>query len=232
MDGRARPLGRARPSATPKRENRMNTTQQNPNAADTPGGRFVLDRDAKREVILQQAAEVFADQGFRNADVQVIADRAQVGKGTVYRYFGSKEDLFWATSLSILEQLRVFLVEAMEDRQTPVEKLRASALAYAGFFELHPKYLEVFVQDRAEFRGTVPDTHKQHHEAMISYFGEILRQGIEAGQFRPVDVRKTIYSLGSVLFGTVVFGCYHSDEFALADMAEFAVDNFLTGIRC
>ena len=45
----------------------------------------------KRLAILEQAIHTFAEQGFRDADVQLIADRAGVGKGTVYRYFGNKK---------------------------------------------------------------------------------------------------------------------------------------------
>lgn len=194
-------------------------------------GKFVLDPEAKREVILQQAIEVFADQGFRNADVQVIADRAGVGKGTVYRYFGSKEDLFWATSLWIIGRLRQYLTDAMLDKDEPIQKLRAAAIAYARFYEIHPKYLEVFVQDRAEFRGTVPESHLEEHESMIAYFSQILQQAIEAGQLRPVDVRKTIFALGSMLFGTVTFGCHYCKEYSMIQMAEFAIDNFLDGFR-
>lgn len=199
--------------------------------SSAPGGKFVLDPEAKREVILQHAAEVFADQGFRNTDVQVIADRAGVGKGTVYRYFGNKEDLFWSTSLWILTQLQQSLMDAMQGIDAPDQRLRASALAYARFFEANPKWLELLVQDRAEFRGTAPPTHQEHQESMVSYFGEVLRQGIDAGLFRPVEVRKTVYSLGAAVFGTVVFGCYYGKEFGLVEMARCAVDNFLAGIR-
>ena len=62
-------------------------------------------QQAKRDHVLEHAIEVFAAQGFRRADVQVIADNAAVGKGTVYRYFGSKEDLFWAATYRVLEHL-------------------------------------------------------------------------------------------------------------------------------
>ena len=50
----------------------------------------------RREQILDAAAEVFAQHGYRNTDVQFVADALQVGKGTVYRYFPSKEALFLA----------------------------------------------------------------------------------------------------------------------------------------
>jgi len=50
----------------------------------------------RQEQILDAAALVFAKHGFRNTDVQYVADALQVGKGTIYRYFPSKEALFLA----------------------------------------------------------------------------------------------------------------------------------------
>src|SRR4030042_1289073 len=132
----------------------------------------------KHRAILDQAIRTFAEVGYRGTDVQVIADRAGVGKGTVYRYFGSKEDLFWATTFEVLERLERHMAAAMARVQGALKKLKAACLAYAAFFEVNPQYLEVFVQDRAEFRGDAPDSHKQHHERMIAEFTEILRQAI------------------------------------------------------
>ena len=51
----------------------------------------------RRGEILDQAAETFAAHGVARTDVQWIADAVKVSKGTIYRYFPSKEELFVAT---------------------------------------------------------------------------------------------------------------------------------------
>src|SRR4030042_2121028 len=101
----------------------------------------------KHRAILDQAIRTFAEVGFRGADVQVIADRAGVGKGTVYRYFGNKEDLFWATTFEVLERLDRHMLQAMEGIEGAAEKIRAACVAHGAFFEANPQHLEVFVQD-------------------------------------------------------------------------------------
>lgn len=53
-------------------------------------------RDLKARAIVEAAALVFAERGFRSARMADIAERAKIGKGTVYEYFRSKEDLFLA----------------------------------------------------------------------------------------------------------------------------------------
>jgi len=53
-------------------------------------------RGNKKEQIIEAAARVFARSGYSNAVVADIAIQANIGKGTVYEYFNSKEDLFFA----------------------------------------------------------------------------------------------------------------------------------------
>jgi AcrR family transcriptional regulator len=55
-----------------------------------------LDRDARREAILDVAEEVFVDQGFAAASMSEIAARVGGSKGTLYNYFKSKDELFEA----------------------------------------------------------------------------------------------------------------------------------------
>ena len=55
-----------------------------------------LDRDARREAILDIAAEVFLEEGFDAASMSTIAAKVGGSKSTLYNYFKSKEDIFQA----------------------------------------------------------------------------------------------------------------------------------------
>jgi AcrR family transcriptional regulator len=48
----------------------------------------------KREVIIQSALAVFVEKGFYNAKISDIAEKAGIGKGTIYEYFASKKEIF------------------------------------------------------------------------------------------------------------------------------------------
>jgi AcrR family transcriptional regulator len=185
----------------------------------------------KKEAIIEQAIATFAEDGFRNSDVQVIADRAGVGKGTVYRYFGNKEELFFATSMAVLERLVARLMAAIAPIESPLAKLRASAAAYAEFFEADPRYLEVFVQERSQFRGHAPEDHLRYHEEVLDCFAAILREGIQLGELRDLDARETIISLSSLVYGSVIWACYANDDRTLTKRTLHAVDIFFDGIR-
>ncbi|UCH21897.1 MAG: TetR/AcrR family transcriptional regulator [Deltaproteobacteria bacterium] len=57
---------------------------------------FKQKRSDKKDQIIGAAAQVFAQKGFAGAVMAEIAATAGIGKGTIYEYFNSKEDLFFA----------------------------------------------------------------------------------------------------------------------------------------
>jgi len=104
-------------------------------------------------------------------------------------------------------------------------------MAYAEFFENNPHYLDVFVQDRAEFRGAAPDSHKQFQQEILQVFALVIERGIAEGEIRPVDAHKTITAMASMFYGTVNFACYVKDRYRLSELAEHGLNLFLAGIR-
>jgi AcrR family transcriptional regulator len=196
-------------------------TDRNGSSYEDPG---------KRQAILDEAVRVFGESGFRRADVQLVADRAGVGKGTVYRYFRSKEDLFWATTLELLTRLDQCVFLATDRVEGACAKLRAAAMAHALFFEANPQHLELLIQDRAEFPGSRPESHRELHEQMLARMDLILREGIERGELRPLDTRQTTLAMGCLLFGTAMLAG-HVESVDLRRMTEYAIDIFLRGVR-
>ena len=89
-----------------------------------------LDRDARREAILNVAQEVFLEEGFAAASMSTIAARLGGSKGTLYNYFKSKEELFSAYVERRCEwqQDEVFAVKP--DGETPSQALQRLGRAY------------------------------------------------------------------------------------------------------
>jgi AcrR family transcriptional regulator len=88
-----------------------------------------LDRDARRELILDVAQGVFLEEGFANASMSTIAARLGGSKGTLYNYFKSKDDLFNAyVERRCLWQDEIFAAPLGDE--TPEETLRRIARAY------------------------------------------------------------------------------------------------------
>ncbi len=92
-------------------------------------------RDDKRERLLAAAAAVFAERDFHRVQVSDVAERAGVGKGTVYLYFPTKDHLHRAALEASLDGIRTEVQSAMEAADAPAEEtLRKIVLAVLRFF--------------------------------------------------------------------------------------------------
>ena len=108
---------------------------------------FARISEEKQQRILNAAITEFAANGFPGANINVIASRAGISIGAMYKYFGSKEDLF----LTIVERAHDLLAGVLEsignspgDIFVKLEKLLRAAQTYARQFpELHQIYLDM-----------------------------------------------------------------------------------------
>lgn len=96
-------------------------------------GKIEQNKQIKRMAILGAAQEIFLSEGYTLANMDHIADKAQVTKQTVYRYFPSKIDLFRET----LKQMGEHSGEAFLD-QLELTDTHAALLGFAtGFIRAH-----------------------------------------------------------------------------------------------
>lgn len=190
-----------------------------------------VERKARtKALVLEVATKVFAAEGFHGADVQVIADQAGVGKGTVYRTFGPKEQLFLAAARHALDEVGRSIDEGMGKSRGVADYLRSIALGCARYYSTHPEAVELIVQERALFRDTINPTHLLRHAEGGQGIEAELRRGIECGELRAVDVRATYESFGDMIFGTVVNGVLSGESRNLVRRIGHAMDVFLKGI--
>jgi AcrR family transcriptional regulator len=181
-------------------------------------------------MVLQAAIEVFGSEGFHGADVQVIADRAGVGKGTVYRYFGDKEKLLLAATRHALDQVGRSVDQEIRAGRGVANYLRALAMGCARYYSAYPEAVELFVQERALFRKAISPTHLLRRAEGQRRPEDELRRGIDRGEIRPVDVHATWEAFGDLLFGSVINGVLAGEEKALVRRVRHAVELFLKGI--
>ena len=122
-------------------------------------------RATRCDEILDTAASIFAEHGYQSTEMQFIADAMQIGKGTIYRYFPSKEELF-------LKSVSRGAWTGCATRYTPVATVWPSRwrsftkaiYAYLAFFREHPEYVELLIQERAKFRDQKQNTYFEHRE--------------------------------------------------------------------
>src|SRR5262245_51885179 len=88
----------------------------------------------RTEEILAAAARLFAERGFADADTQELADRLEIGKGTLYRYFPSKRELFLAAADLGMRRLGEMIDESTATAVDPLESMSLGIQTYLAFF--------------------------------------------------------------------------------------------------
>jgi TetR/AcrR family transcriptional regulator len=176
----------------------------------TTRARRKREKEERRQSILQAAREVFFENGFHQATVETVAERAEVSKGTVYLYFESKETILAHLLLEGLRDLVDELEEsyAATDPLPADERLRRLGRAYFQFFQREPRYFHFLTaMDRGRFREVVaPMIYQKALETSMEGLNWVVRaveQGIEEGTFSSCDARQAAATLWATLNGVL-----------------------------
>lgn len=93
------------------------------------------DYDAKRQLILEKAAGLFAAQGFHSASIAAIAKACKSSKSLIYHYFSSKNDILYAVMADHTDLLLETARNVMNEELDAAEKLRVISRAYLDIYK-------------------------------------------------------------------------------------------------
>ncbi len=184
----------------------------------------------RSEQILAAASSIFAAVGYRQTDVQVIADSLEVGKGTIYRYFSSKEKLFLASVDRGMRQLQERIREATEAVEDPLDQIAAGIRAYLEFFDQHGEMIELLIQERAEFKDRKKPTYFEYKESNIERWRGLYDKLVEQGRLRAVPVDRMLDVISDTLYGAVFTDVFAGRQKSFEVQAEDIVDIVFRGI--
>ncbi|TFH65724.1 MAG: TetR/AcrR family transcriptional regulator [Candidatus Zixiibacteriota bacterium] len=199
------------------------------NSGEHCSKRKVLPPDERREMILDAALDVFSKGGFQDADVDEIARLAQVGKGTVYRYYASKRELYLAVVERVFSHLQARLEAVQGQSLSPSQILCTGVAEHVRFFTENPRCWRVLVVGRLENRLNPCQNTMLAHHALKENLTTLIREGIASGDFREVDPEYAAFALMSMA-ATVVEKHFHQDKDTLQEDINSALDIYLRGI--
>lgn len=189
----------------------------------------------RREKILKAAAEVFAEKGIERATIDDIAERAGMGKGTIYRRVGKKEDLLGlliqASALSVAEAIK----SAIKKRSDPLLQFKEAINALCDFYENNLSVAIILVSELAA-RICYPEVAggKFPHfrdEGVFGLFEGILKRAIQKGQIRQVDTHAVTKGLVRFLEPHLYQYFRTQSNYTKSEVAQFTIDLFLDGLR-
>ena len=181
---------------------------------------------AAQQAILNAALALLAESGFEGMSVEAVAERAGVGKATIYRRWKSKQELVAAALATIDAQ--VALPDTGSTRGDLQELVRTYYRVTTAGTALGPSISRVVVAaaHNPELLGILRETVMEKRKAMGQ---AILRRGVERGEVRPdVDLDLVIELLVGMILQRVVINS--AEVTTLLPLIEDTLDILWRGI--
>ena len=158
-------------------------------------------RTDKRAQIMQAAERLFTRRRFHEITLDDVARAAKVGKGTIYRYFKNKEDLFFQTAASGFGDLEDLLHRTVPREADFREQLLVACGEITDFFGRRRQLFRMMQAEAGRMRWCNGEFRKQWHagrKRLTEAVAEIIHRGVNEGA-----VRKDISSevLARILLG-------------------------------
>lgn len=138
----------------------------------------------KERDILEAAVEVFAEKGFHDTKIHTIADRAGIATGTVYLYFGNKEnillrifEMFWEELYNTFENIN------KSDSLRSFEKYNALIDSLFDYFSQNPSLALLYINEQNYLMHKKPEEFTSFYQKTMNMIESCLREGITMGAF-------------------------------------------------
>lgn len=189
------------------------------------------DTHTKRRQILDAAYQVFSQKGYNRATVDEIIKLADTGKGTVYNYFTSKEQLFYTLIKERSEPLEKDLTVVIESNRDPLGKVQEMVKIFLRFYMVNGDLWHVVMHEMRGFDVTkISQKHCERYggsfRRTIGMLETVLHQGVVEGVFRDFDSPK----IASSLFSVIVMMAFENFVSDIEEDAKKITELFLYGI--
>ncbi len=168
----------------------------------------IVNKELKRKEIALASKELFLQKGFKGLTVLEVANRANIGKGTIYEYFKNKEDIIFEIMMILQVQHNVLKKEKLLLATTTKQRVKI----FFDFFysesevELREIYKEYLAISLSTSSVTMAEFQSICFKNYFSWFKAILQQGVDEGEIlsSSLDLAKGIFVMGD---GFLVSNC-------------------------
>jgi AcrR family transcriptional regulator len=183
--------------------------------------------------ILEAARKVFATKGFNDATVDDIASAAGVAKGTVYLYYGSKRDIYFAALKFGIEQMYSMLQDELKKASTPADKLRTLIGVKLAYFDDNRDFFKIYYSELGNIclhPGTIDSEFKALYLQQAKVVEGILKEGARKKVIRPVRAEQAAFAISDVIRGVVTQRVLGWSKSKISQDVDFIFDLIWKGI--
>lgn len=198
----------------------------------------VVNKEEKKRQIAEAAIQVYAEKGAKNTRIIDIARRAGIGKGTVYEYFRSQDEILLECFSLIMNQMDEAALEILKEEADPETKLKEIfRSAWFSLAKYPPDFLNIFLVfwsegiRHPEEPNSLFTRLKTFYHAYRKQISGILDDGIRFGHFRPVDTTAVASVLLSTIDGLLLQIMIDRNAFDKSLIADKTLDMLFEGIK-
>jgi len=171
--------------------------------------RRVKEKDSRKKLILKSARALFFKKGFNKVTVDEIAKASELGKGSIYLYFDSKEEIYAQILLNDIDNFNRQVSALLDKENTAADLLTDFSNIYIDFFlsdsELF-RILMAYMLQPAEMN--LPEKLNSQilnaNARSIDVIGKILQMGIDSNEFsREMNLKRNQNAFWGLLNGII-----------------------------
>jgi AcrR family transcriptional regulator len=152
--------------------------------------------DPKKAVILDAAKQTFSLYGFKGTTMGHIAKLAGVGKGTLYLYFTSKEELLHEIIRSLTDEMKQAADQALlQQGLTSFERIHAALYNILVFRKEHELLIKLFREEREFGNPVMKQALDLIEQEALSYIAAHIERAVASGSMKSCDPEITAFVL-------------------------------------
>jgi AcrR family transcriptional regulator len=189
--------------------------------------------ELRRNQILDAAMPVFARLGFEHARMDDIVEASGLSKGALYWYFKSKEEIITGILRRLfttdIEQLRGLLESEGTVRERLLLLTRFRVAGLKRLADLLPILVEFYAMTVRE--GRVREFIGEYFGSFRELLVDLIQQGIDRGEFRPVSTVETAVTLSAIYEGLTIHWLINPKVVEWDSIGEGSVRLLLEGLQ-
>lgn len=193
-----------------------------------------VDKEKKKEEIILAALKVFAQKGFYKTKIADIAAEAGIGKGTIYEYFRTKEEILGKGFEFLFKEMDTQATEFVYANIPPSRKLETLIKSVIEeFLKFGEGLVKVLMDFWAEgIRSNHPDILgsidlKTFYDKFRNIIASIIQEGIDKGEFIKCNPIWEASLLIASMDGLMLQWITYPGIFSLEEMEKMIIDHFL-----
>jgi TetR/AcrR family transcriptional regulator, cholesterol catabolism regulator len=146
---------------------------------------------SRRQAIIDTSAQVFAQRGYHATGITELCAANDLGKGALYHYIGSKEELLAAIHNRVMDEVMAGAERVAEAEGSASHQLAMLGEELLDVIHRYPDHVWVFLHEFPALTGDRAEEFRVRRRDYERRVEGVLRAGVEAGEFRDLEPRLT-----------------------------------------